>query len=103
MKRTAVLFDNLVGAHQKRFRDGEAECFRAADEVLDHREFEDRESDRHGDSNIAALARRRGDRISAPGQAGAIQPVQVRRAHFPTVLVTRGRFRLSSPVCRRPA
>jgi hypothetical protein len=38
----------------------------------------DRKGARNGNSSESARARRRGDRMSAPGKAGAIQPVEVR-------------------------
>ena len=36
---------------------------RTADEIRDDRQFKDRESDRHRGADVAALARRRGDRM----------------------------------------
>jgi hypothetical protein len=50
----------------------------AADEIRTVRESEERAGARPHRASDTAGARRRGDRVSAPGKAGAIQPVEVR-------------------------
>ena len=50
----------------------------AADQVRAGDQSQDREGARPRRAADAARPRRRGDRMSAPGKAGAIQPVEVR-------------------------
>ena len=50
----------------------------AGHEVRAGHQSQDREDTRPGSAADAARARRRGDRMSAPGKAGAIQPVEDR-------------------------
>ena len=50
----------------------------AADKVRAGHQSQDRQGARPRSSADAARPRRRGDRMSAPGKAGAIQPVEVR-------------------------
>ena len=50
----------------------------AADQVRAGDQSQDRQGARPRRAADAARPRRRGDRMSAPGKAGAIQPVEVR-------------------------
>ena len=50
----------------------------AADQIRAGDQPQDRQGARPRRAAIAARPRRRGDRMSAPGKAGAIQPVEVR-------------------------
>ena len=51
---------------------------RAADQIRAGHQSQDRQGARSRRAAVAARPRRRGDRMSAPGKAGAIQPVEVR-------------------------
>ena len=63
--------------HPQRREAGRPACA-SADEVRNRDQPQDRQSARARRAADAARPRRRGDRMSAPGKAGAIQPVEVR-------------------------
>ena len=72
IRRAGDYVDKILGREARR------PAGRAADQVRAGHQPEDREGARPRRAADAARPRRRGDRMSAPGKAGAIQPVEVR-------------------------
>ena len=66
------------GRQDSQGREASRPAGRAADQVRARHQPQDRQGARPRRAADAARPRRRGDRMSAPGKAGAIQPVEVR-------------------------